>query len=286
MHMMNLSHVPLETLRMTFEEAFSDYELPVRIPMESFREMMRGRDLKTERSIGCFDDDRLVGFILCGYREDANGPILYDGGTGVVPSHRGKHLASDMLGQLLRECRVQHIRRFVLEVLEHNVKAQALYEKAGFAKNRFLRCFRTDKSLVPYASAQSCCHLEPLDRSTYANTDHRSVTSFIPSWQNDVSSVLNNWEQYAGLSVMRDGNIVGYGLVHRIKGDIPQLAVSDDADASCMFALLVHTLCCLTEARTLSMLNVEAGSTLDRLLEKAGWENHVNQHEMLWEDRT
>lgn len=114
MHMMNLSHVPLETLRMTFEEAFSDYELPVRIPMESFREMMRGRDLKTERSIGCFDDDRLVGFILCGYREDANGPILYDGGTGVVPSHRGKHLASDMLGQLLRECRVQHIRRFVL----------------------------------------------------------------------------------------------------------------------------------------------------------------------------
>jgi GNAT superfamily N-acetyltransferase len=48
------------------------------------------------------------------------------------PAHRGRGLASRILGALAREARARGIRRTVLQVEEGNAAAQSLYARAGF----------------------------------------------------------------------------------------------------------------------------------------------------------
>lgn len=168
---------------------------------------MRTRDLSLEHSVGAFDGKRLVGFILCGYRKSRNGATLYDGGTGVVPDYRGKGIASAMLSWILREAARKDIDRFLLEVLEHNRAAQELYLKAGFSNRRFFHCYRLDKDLVGQQVLDSPYFFEPLEKTRFEKFDHQKFLTFEPSWQNDVPSVLHNWDQLAGLSIICDGQI-------------------------------------------------------------------------------
>lgn len=282
MYMNTLARVSLETIRSTFSLAFSDYELPVYLTGDALREMIISRDISMEKSVGCFDGDALVGFILCGFREKAEGATLYDAGTGVLPSYRGKHIGSGMLEWLLQAARKQGIERFLLEVLEHNEPAIHLYEKHGFVKTRRLRCYRINKNHIPKPMVDACCHFRPLSKEQFLQLDHAKYLSGAPSWQNDIPSVLNNWERLAALAVMRDESVAGFGLVHRIKGDLPILAVPDKIECSeKMTGMLISALAPLTESDKLSLLNVEEGSSLHRHLENEGWKNFVNQFEML-----
>lgn len=273
----------METIRSTFEQAFSDYEIPVTITIGSLREMIMTRDISLERSVGCFDGDMLVGFILCGYRVGADGPRLYDGGTGVVPSHRGKKIASGMLRWCLEQAAMEDSSRFLLEVLEHNRAARELYRKEAFFETRFFRCFRIDVAGLLPATSLPDCHIEPLAIDTFKQLDHGRYLAYEPSWQNAVPSILNNWSQFAALAMIHDGSTIGYGIVHRVKGDIPQIGVVRSDEDSDMMDILIGALARLTESKRLSMLNVEEGSPLSKYLGANGWENHVNQYEMMWE---
>lgn len=281
MHYKTLANTSLEVLRTTFGEAFSDYEIPIHLTTNTLLEMMGTRDLSLEHSVGTFDGKRLVGFILCGYRKSRTGATLYDGGTGVVPDYRGKGIAADMLSWILREADRKGIDRFLLEVLEHNRAAQELYLKAGFSNRRFFRCYRLDKDLVGQQVLDSPYFFEPLEKTRFEKFDHHMFLSYEPSWQNDVPSVLHNWEQLAGLSVICDGKLVGYGLVHRIRGDIPQIALAEGY-AEKIFGCIISALSRLTESPSLSVVNIEEGSREQQLLVSLGWENHINQFEMLY----
>lgn len=281
--MTSLAQVSLEIIKSTFEQAFADYEIPITISGESLREMIITRDISLERSVGCFDGDVLVGFILCGYRVDANGPMLYDGGTGVVPSHRGKKIASNMLRWCLEQAAIEGSSRFLLEVLEHNRAARELYRKEGFFETRFFRCFRIDVAgLLPVKSIPDC-HIEPLAIDAFKQLDHGRYLTYDPSWQNAVPSILHNWNQFAVLAMLHGGSTIGFGIIHRIKGDIPQIGVMETDEVFGMLDFLIGALARLTESKRLSMLNVEGGSLLSKYLETNGWENHVNQYEMKWE---
>lgn len=273
-----LADTPLEMIKNTFQEAFSDYEIPVNLTIDSLRTMMVGRDIQLNRSVGCFDGDALVGFILCGCRESAEGPILYDGGTGVLPSHRGEGIATRMLTWLLEREEPVGTGSFILEVLEHNTKAIELYGKAGFVTSRFLRCFKIDKSSIPLSL--SCpCDISPMTRSSYEVLDHLRYLSHVPAWQNAVPSVLNNWDNYIALEVEDSDGIVGFGMVHKTTGDIPQLAVGRDGE---YFDCLVDALARSTGSLSLGLINVEDGSLLSNLLVQKGWKNVINQYEMVY----
>lgn len=80
-----LDQLPLERIRMAFINAFSDYEVRISMPMEKFQGMIRTRDLDLSRSIGCFEGDSLVGFILVGCRHLMGREFWYDGGNWDYP---------------------------------------------------------------------------------------------------------------------------------------------------------------------------------------------------------
>jgi ribosomal protein S18 acetylase RimI-like enzyme len=100
-----------------FNEAFSDYAVRFSMTALQLREI---------------DGDRLVGFTLNGF----DGETAYDSGTGVIPSHRRQGLASGMMEYILPVLCDAGARQYLLEVIESNSRAIALYESLGFKTTR------------------------------------------------------------------------------------------------------------------------------------------------------
>jgi len=185
----NLSDTPVEKIHEAFCDAFSEYEVKLDMPFERLVEMIKIRDLNPGFSVGCFYGELLVGFILIGYREINGQKVCYDGGTGVTKAYQRKGIGELMLKELLVRLNEKKVSRFVLEVLENNTPAIKLYEKHGFTKTRKLECFEITKN-----------ELRPLPGLGFEVTVINPATLiqneemyrlFLPTWQNEIQSVLN-----------------------------------------------------------------------------------------------
>ncbi len=276
-----LSNIPLDQIHRAFTDAFSHYEVPIQLSFERFAEMMKTRDLNPDYSVGCFDGDLLVGFILTGYREIDGQKVCYDGGTGVIKAYQRKGIGEMLLKELLLILSENQVSRFVLEVLENNVPAIKLYEKHGFAKTRKLECLEIEKH-----------ELRPVPDRGFGITVTNPATLiqkeelyrlYPPTWQNDIQSVLNVSENYTCIALSCTSKILGYGFIHKTKGDIPQIGILEEWKQWGLEAHLIAELAKQTESEKLIMLNVEYNNYLSETFRKLGCRNSVNQWEMVLE---
>jgi len=251
------------------------------MPLEKLIEMMKTRDLNPDYSVGCFDGDLLVGFILTGYRETEGKKVCYDGGTGVIKAYQRKGIGEMMLKELLLILREKHIRRFVLEVLENNTPAIKLYEKHGFVKTRKLECFEMLKH-----------ELRPVPDRGFGITvtnpariiqNEKLYQLYHPAWQNEIQSVFNVSENYTCILLSCTSKILGYGFIHKTKGDIPQIGILEEWKNRGLEKPLLAKPACNTISEKLIILNVEAGNYLGETLRKLGFRNSVDQWEMVLE---
>jgi ribosomal protein S18 acetylase RimI-like enzyme len=277
----SLSGTPVDKIHEAFSDAFSEYEVKLDMPLEKLVEMMKTRDLNPDYSVGCFDGDLLVGFILTGYREINGQKVCYDGGTGVIKTYQRKGIGEMLLKELLLILRKKQVERFVLEVLENNTPAINLYEKHSFAKTRKLECYeieKTDLRSVPdrgfgitVTNPATLIHNEEIYRL------------YPPTWQNDIQSVLNVNENYTCISLWCTSKILGYGFIHKTKGDIPQIGILEEWKQWGLEAHLIAELAKHTKNEKIIVLNVEADNYLGETLRKLGFRNSVNQWEMVLE---
>ncbi len=80
-----LNNTPVEIIYKAFNDAFSDYEVQEKT---SGNDENQGSQCKI--LLGCFDKERLIGFILTGYRKIDGKKYAYDDGTGVVKDFQRK----------------------------------------------------------------------------------------------------------------------------------------------------------------------------------------------------
>lgn len=133
-----LSGVSWAELAAGFNAAFADYAVPMALSAEALEAMQVRRGYAAERSFGAFLDEELVGFCLtC-----RDGARAYDSGTGVVPAQRrgqlGRRLVAAVIESLNRDAIASS---YVLEVIESNEPAVALYRQLGFVETRRLQCW-------------------------------------------------------------------------------------------------------------------------------------------------
>lgn len=277
----NLTGTPGEKIHEAFCDAFSEYEVKIDMPLEKLVEMMKTRDLNPDISVGCFDGNLIVGFILTGYREINGQKVCYDGGTGVIKAYQRKGIGELMLKELLTNLKEKQISRFVLEVLENNEPAIHLYGKYGFMKTRKLECFEIEKTELRPAPNRGFGITVTNPSTLIQNEDLYRL--YPPTWQNENQSVLNVSENYTCVSLSCSGKILGYGFIHKIKGDIPQIGVLEDWKHWGLEAHLMAEMAKHTTAEKLVVLNVEFGNYLSEVLQKLGFKNFVNQWEMALE---
>jgi ribosomal protein S18 acetylase RimI-like enzyme len=275
----SLENIPIETVYNSFIEAFSDYQVDLGLTLDKFKEMVKTRDLNLFYSIGYFDENKLVSFIICGYRELDGTRICYDGGTGTIAAYRRKGMGNQLLRELLKLLGQKGVDHFVLEVLENNKAAIDLYKKNGFEITRKLNCYETDKEKLKPCKNGIFTISE--NASSYPGLDLEIYLTFTPSWQNTRKSVLNVIDRYAYAAVKIEGETVAFGLVHKTKGDIPQIGVLPAWRNKGLEGHILNNLKERTLSEKLIFLNVEEGDYLVEELLKLGFHNHINQYEMM-----
>lgn len=275
MHICDLVGVALTDIHTAFVDAFSEYEVQMEMPISRLQAMLTTRDYRPELSTACLVDGRIVGFVLVGGRLMDGQLHTYDCATGVIRAFQKQKIGSQLLPLALDRVRVAGAERFVLEVLEHNTAAQALYTKHGFAITRSLRCYQTTLETL---------HLTDVDvanqPAALAAIDQVAYNSFVPTWQNSLASYRHAPDAYHVVALQHIDAVVAYGIVHRESGSILQMGVHPAHREAGLFAPLVEQLAQAVGTRQLRIVNIEADSWLDRQFIAHGWQNFVNQYEM------
>lgn len=275
-----LESTAVEAIHEAFVDAFSEYEVKIDMPLEKLKEMLRVRDYEPSLSLGCFEGDRLIGFVLTGCRELDGQKCGYDAGTGIIKEYQNQHIGSTLLRELEGVIGANGIDRYQLEVLENNRPAQRLYEKHGFRVSRRLRCYSLDTAgrpadiRAPFAKSNDPGLLDGLDIDRYV--------SFAPTWQNSRETFGRMRGKCHFESWHDGGKTVGYGIVQKGGGDILQLGVGKEYRGMGLEAMLVKSLASAVSAARVTMLNLEDASYMQIEAEKMGCRNYVNQFEMVY----
>lgn len=256
MVMRTLTANDLDAVCAAFPDAFSDYVVKFSPTREQLVEMFTRRGYLPEASVGVFDDDRLVAFTLNGIE----GERAYDTGTGVVPSHRRRGLARQMMEYALPLLRERGCTRYVLEVIEQNEAAHRLYLECGFRETRRLQCWTVD-----LAGEESVGRVEA----------HDAAFDVEPSWQNSTGSVARAKDSHVTI-----GNDDGFAIVFPNSGDLAQLFVKSEARRKGLGTRLLRSAAAIA-GKPLRIMNVDdRHEGIARFLEHAGATRIVRQIEM------
>ncbi|MGN9164486.1 GNAT family N-acetyltransferase [Tissierellaceae bacterium HCP3S3_D8] len=272
-----LDETNIEILHKAFTDAFSDYQVNLDLPLWKFRQMLQRRGYVSELSIGAFKNQMLIGFVLNGFRNWNGKPTVYDLGTGVIVEYRRQGVTSNMLLNIKEVLKQKQVEQYLLEVIKSNTSAVQLYKKQGFEIQRELKCFQLDKSKYNPVTTYKVEHVNRIDWENL-----KEFWDFEPSWQNSIDSINAVPEEFLYSIVRFDNNIVGYGIIDKRTGDIPQIAVNRHSRCKGIAKSIITDLIENTESHKISVLNVdkESKSTKDFLL-RLGFEHSVDQYEML-----
>ena len=125
-----------------FNNSFSDYFVPFKLTEEQLVSKMISDKTDLELSVGVFENQKLIAFILHGFDITNNQNVVYNGGTGVIPEKRGLGLTKQMYAFNLPVLEKKGIDKIILEVISNNIQAIKSYKKIGFITTRELDCFQ------------------------------------------------------------------------------------------------------------------------------------------------
>lgn len=225
MEIRNLEHTDFDTLFRGFERAFSDYA--IHFDKEEVRSMLKRRGYNSRLSFAAFEDDEIVAFTLNGTGLFDGIATAYDTGTGTAKEYRGQGLAGKIFNHALPFLKDAGIGQYLLEVLQNNSNAIAVYRRMDFKTTREFDCFRQSiENIVNPKATDVDCTIEPVDIDFVR--DAQSFCDFGPSWQNSMESIERGEAGLIFLGATIKGIPAGYCVFDPISGDLTQIAVKNE----------------------------------------------------------
>lgn len=260
MDIRSLAGVGWDELAAAFDAAFRDYAVAMTMTPVALAHMQRRRGYDAEASYGAFEADRLVGFALtC-----RDGDRIYNSGTGVAPSHRRRGLARALIDEVIASVPA---RAYVLEVLEANASAIALYAAAGFVETRRLQAW-TYEAHGAVAAVPEVTHA---DLATLAGDADVEL-----AWQCSLASIARATEPHVVI-----GDERGAAVVFPQSADVPLLVVPRAQRRRGHGTHLIAAAAALA-ARPLRILNIDARADgIAAFLARVGARPLVRQLEMV-----
>lgn len=254
-----LKDVGIETITAAFTAAYTGYFVPLSFNDEQSAGYLRVHDIVLNASPIWFEQDKPIAIGALGVRGERG----WIGAFGIAPEYRGKGLAQAMFGELVRFAKRQGVREIILEVLEENLRARAIYERAGFKNVRKL--FSLECETVSL-SAQGA---EAAEVAPYLGLELEGEPA--PCWQRERRSLE---ARAATLRAVRAGKSFA---VYRADGDgasIWKTSLNGGGDA--VLAGIARD----CGAQTLSVTNEPEGSALLVQLYDRRWSPTAVQYEM------
>ena len=279
MKISSLEHTDFDTLFRGFERAFSDYE--IHFDKDEVRSMLLRRGYDPHLSFAAFDNGEIAAFTLNGIGQFNGIPTAYDTGTGTAPEYRGQGLAGEIFTHSLPFLRYAGIRQYLLEVLQTNQKAIAVYRRMKFEVTRELDCFRqTIDSIRTTINVNADCRIGPIDVSSIKEAT--SFRDFDPSWQNSIESIVRGESSLTCLGAFLDGELAAYCVFDPSTGDLTQIAVSPEHRHKGIASRLLHEAIPRFSTDFIKVLNVSAdNSTLPSFLRSMNITPAASQFEMI-----
>lgn len=275
-----LENIGIETLHKTFLNAFSDYQVKMDLPILKFQYMLQRRGYVAKASIGAFNDDILVGFVLNGVRNWDGKLTAYDTGTGVIETYRKQGITSNMLLNVRQLFKEMGVEQYLLEVIQSNTSAFQIYKKQGFKILRDFECFHLDKNKYNPITTYKVEHINMVNPDDWREL--KGFWDFVPSWQNSIDSINAVSDAFIYSVVRLNDSIVGYGVIDKKTGDIPQIAVNKNYRCKGIASSIITDLIKNTESNNINVINVDGESKpMKDFLLKLGFEYGVSQYEMI-----
>ncbi|HAA23335.1 MAG TPA: hypothetical protein DCR93_37840 [Cytophagales bacterium] len=269
-------------LHAAFLEAFADYSLNILMSREQFAVRFRDKlGLQETYSPGVFYQGRLVAFIFSAVAEYQGSLTAYNGGTGVIPEHRGQKLVDAMYDLMLPKLEADGVERCVLEVLTDNPKALRAYQRVGFEKGDFLRCFKLQELPTKYERT-----LENVDIHTKASPNWELYSQ----WSAAQATFQDQWSRLPGnpheeiLEATWQGQTAGVAVYQPHIGRISALAVAPECRGEGIGAALVDEMVKRAAQPNLTVINVrEEAEGLRSFFARLNFANQINQYEMVYQ---
>lgn len=262
-----LEGISNETLCKVFNEAFSDYQITVQEPVELFVARNTRNGFCPSSSMGLFDNDQLVGFILICIRDNC----AYDGATGIIPSYRGKGYSHLLVDETIKHLKQEGRSSFILEVLNENEKAKQLYIKHGFSYLRTLNCYTINRSELR----------DEIEVELLGSTGKQDYQEeCIPSWQNSKASI-----EASGLTIydmVQEGKRRGSICFEAQSGTVALLYIEPKERRKGFAKQAITEAAKHCTAENIRLINIdEAYKPLNELLRNMGFKKFITQSEMV-----
>jgi ribosomal protein S18 acetylase RimI-like enzyme len=278
MEIKTLEKTSIADLTAAFNKAFSDYIIPIQWTEEILTKKFEVDNIDLSLSPGYFVNKQLCGFIFhfIGVREKI--PVIWNGGTGVVPSHRGKGITTKLYDFIQPVLRSRGFTQTVLEVIEGNYPAIHIYEKNGFLILRKLDCYKGEIKKTFLANGIILKRIEKINWEVF-----HSFRSWQPTFQNNDSKLNLCKNEISIIGAYTEDQLVGYIIYAKNPeaGDVFQFAIKENyRKRGIGKALFAHA----SQEKTvlLKIINVDAADVASKaFFEKTAFEKTVSQFEMI-----
>ncbi|PQA92983.1 hypothetical protein B0A69_12520 [Chryseobacterium shigense] len=276
MQIKSLEKVTMEDLTAVFNLSFSDYIVPFQLTLEQLKSKIEAEDIRPGLSLGVFDSDRIVGFMLHGLRIDESGSAVYNAGTGVIPEYRGKGLVGKMYEELIPRLKALNVKKMVLEVIRENKPAVRAYEKMGYVVSRKLDCFSGKLNILKDNKEVTIQQASELKWNEFV-----PFWEIQPSWQNAIQSLENSKSLCSIAIAYKDQVKVGYVIFNAVSAKVYQFAVSPDYRGMGIGSSLFSYIREMMKSDDVYVYNIDDSSTASVcFLKKIGLSKKVVQFEM------
>lgn len=274
MQIRNLSTQDNPDLVQAINGAFADYIVPFQLNAAQLQFKMATENIVPEWSVGVFEGEQLIAFIMHGVRTTAGKTVVYNAGTGVLPAYRGTGLVGKMYEYMQPFFEENNVQQLVLEVIEGNQSAIRAYEKNGFTIQRKLLCFDGELKVQSTSATASVRTLTEFPWEAF-----QAFWDIAPSWQSAIESM--KVAQPAAVGAFIAAELVGYALFNPVNKRIYQIAVAPRHRRKGIATQLLAAVQQQLPDTKVQLNNMdEAAENLKLLLEKHGLTNDINQFEM------
>ena len=275
MEIKTLEGVDPKDILKAFNTAFSDYFVPFKFTKAQLLSKMKADKTALELSVGVFENQQLIAFVLHGVDIINNQKIVYNGGTGVIPQKRGSGLTKQMYHFILPLLEKKEIHKIVLEVITQNIQAITSYEKSGFKVLRELACFKGDVNVTKTNREIKITALQD-----YPWEIMKSFWDTHPTWQNSISVLNESKMVNHAIGAYHENQLVGYLIYNSHNNRLQQIAVDKSFRRNRIASSLMAALA-KTQGNSCSAINVDKRTThLFQFFESIELKAYLEQLEM------
>jgi ribosomal protein S18 acetylase RimI-like enzyme len=278
MEFRNLADLNITDLLSVFNLSFSDYVVPFHLTLEQLKSKINAEKIDMNLSVGAFQSDQIVGFILQAEKVEDGKRMIYNAGTGVIPDYRGQGLVRKMYDYIIPMLRDRKTDILALEVIEGNEPAIRAYTNLGFKISRKLLCFKgTIKASEKYAEIQ----IQQMNTTQWGI--FKSFWDIEPSWQSSVIVLDQMRNDLVILGAYEMDKLAGYAIFNPATGKVYQVAVDKKQRRKGVGAKLFKVIGEMSEGSVTVINNVDDSSeNTSQFLTRMGLENWVSQFEMVY----